>query len=123
MKQTVIIDEKEYTVATITAAVSKSFPTEFANPRDSTFLLLIESLRAGGDADAEETVTNLEDGFFDKDSPYKRLVALAMKSNGYKETPKASGEETAGAGPALVEQTGLSSTEDSPVVSDGDTAT
>lgn len=119
MKIELVIDGNKYAVATIKAGVAKGLPMHFTNPRESSYDLLVASLKSGGDENADETVADLDDGLFDGNSPYKQLVQVAMKVNGFKEVPKAEAETPAGSS----EPIGDLSTDDSAVPLDGDTAT
>lgn len=119
MKETVEIDGISYTVGTITAGANKAFPVNQADGKEFSFLLVVASLQAGGDENAQATATNMPDGLFDANSPYKQIVKLAMKVNGYKDAPV--GEAAAGESP--VQPTGSSSTVVSPAPSDGVGAT
>lgn len=119
MKITTENTEIPYTVGTIKAGIAKSFQVVGVDPKEFEYSLVVEALRAGGDATPEDTAADIPAGIFDDDSDYKKVSAAAFKVNGYKEVTK--GEETAGAKPAAT--TGELSMEDSALSLVGDTAT
>ena len=115
------LEGNEYTVAPIPAGVTKDFQKQSERPEDFAFRLVVESLRAGGDENAEKTAHDIPAGIFDPDSEYQQVLREAQKINGFKQAAK--GEVPAGAKPANGEQTGPQSMDDSALVTDGDIET
>lgn len=115
MKKTITIsDDREITVATMTALANRNIPRkgidgQFRVDVEFNHDIVIEALKAGGmTEDAQSFADNLEDGVYDTDSDYKKVQKAALEVNGFKTVEKAPGEVMAGAEPA--QSTGDTST-------------